>query len=71
MYKGKKPLRVCIPVNLKKYYPSKTISNFFSFIMLDGKRKQEEFEEIITLVKTILIFLMSGILLMKKLIFQK
>lgn len=50
-YKGKKPLRVCIPVNLKKYYPSKTISNFFSFIMLDGKRKQEEFEEIITLVK--------------------
>ena len=50
-YKGKKPLRVCIPVNLKKYYPSKTISNFFSFIMLDGKKKQEEFEEIITLVK--------------------
>ena len=50
-YKSKKPLRVCIPVNLKKYYPSKTISNFFSFIMLDGKRKQEEFEEIITLVK--------------------
>ena len=50
-YKSKKPLRVCIPVNLKKYYPSKTISNFFSFIMLDGKKKQENFEEIITLVK--------------------
>ena len=50
-YKSKKPLRVCIPVNLKKYYPSKTISNFFSFIMLDGKKKQDNFEEIITLVK--------------------
>lgn len=50
-YKSKKPLRVCIPVNLKKYYPSKTISNFFSFIMLDGKKKQDNIEEIITLVK--------------------
>jgi len=50
-YKGKKPLKVCIPVNLKKYYPSKTISNFFSFIMLDGKKKQDNFEDIISLVK--------------------
>lgn len=50
-YKGKKPLKVCIPVNLKKYYPSKTISNFFSFIMLDGKKKQENFDDIVSLVK--------------------
>ena len=50
-YKGKKPLKVCIPVNLKKYYPSQTISNFFSFIMLDGKKKQDNFDEIIALVK--------------------
>jgi len=50
-YKGQKPLKVCIPVNLKKYYPSKTISNFFSFIMLDGKKKQDDFDEIIELVK--------------------
>ena len=50
-YKGNKPLKVCIPVNLKKYYPSQTISNFFSFIMLDGKKKQDNFEEIIALVK--------------------
>ena len=27
--KGKKPIKVCIPVNLKKYFPSKTMSNFF------------------------------------------
>ena len=50
-YKGKKPLKVCIPVNLKKYYQSKTISNFFSFIMLEGKEKQNNFDEIISLVK--------------------
>jgi len=50
-YKGKKPLKVCIPVNLKKYYPSKTISNFFSFIMLEGKKKQENFDNIVKLVK--------------------
>ena len=50
-YKGKKPLKVCIPVNLKKYYPSKTMSNFFSFIMLDGKKKQDNFDEIVSLVK--------------------
>lgn len=50
-YKGKKPLKICIPVNLKKYYPSKTMSNFFSFIMLEGKKKQENFDDIISLVK--------------------
>ena len=27
-YKGNKPIKVCIPVNLKKYFPSNTISNF-------------------------------------------
>ena len=31
---GKKPIKVCIPVNLKKYFPSKTLSNFFSYITL-------------------------------------
>lgn len=30
----KKPIKVCIPVNLKKYFPSKTMSNFFSYITL-------------------------------------
>ena len=32
--KSKKPIKVCIPVNLKKYFPSKTMSNFFSYITL-------------------------------------
>ena len=33
--KSKKPIKVCIPVNLKKYFPSKTMSNFFSYITLE------------------------------------
>ena len=35
--KNKKPIKVCIPVNLKKYFKSKTISNFFSFISIDAE----------------------------------
>lgn len=50
-YKGTKPLKVCIPVNLKKYYPSKTISNFFSFVMLESERQKDNFDKIIDLVK--------------------
>ena len=34
--KSKKPIKVCIPVNLKKYFPSKTMSNFFSYITLEA-----------------------------------
>ena len=41
-YREKKPLKICIPVNLKKYYPSKTISNFFSYIMLEGKKRKNK-----------------------------
>ena len=35
----KKPIKVCIPVNLKKYFPSKTMSNFFSYITLEADMK--------------------------------
>ena len=34
---NQKPVKVCIPVNLKKYFKSKTISNFFSFISVDAE----------------------------------
>lgn len=33
-YKGRKPIKVCIPVDLKKYFKSKTINNFFSYITI-------------------------------------
>ena len=38
--KLKKPIKVCIPVNLKKYFPSKTMSNFFSYITLEANMKK-------------------------------
>ena len=38
--KSKKPIKVCIPVNLKKYFPSKTMSNFFSYITLEENMKK-------------------------------
>ena len=54
-YNGKKPIKVCIPVNLKKYFPSKTISNFFSYITLIAEMNKEHldtFEKIIEFVKS-------------------
>ena len=54
-YKGNKPIKVCIPVNLKKYFPSNTISNFFSYITLEAEmenNKIDTFEKIIEFVKT-------------------
>ncbi len=37
---SKKPIKVCIPVNLKRYFPSKTMSNFFSYITLEANIKR-------------------------------
>lgn len=51
---SKKPIKVCIPVNLKKYFPSKTISNFFSYITLEAqvqKNNLDTFEKILEFVK--------------------
>ena len=31
-YGGNKPIKICIPVDLKKYFKSETVSNFFSYI---------------------------------------
>ena len=53
-YNGKKPIKVCIPVNLKKYFQSKTLSNFFSYITVEanmGEGKLNTFEQIIEFVK--------------------
>lgn len=51
---GKKPIKVCIPVNLKKYFASKTISNFFSYITVEAemeKDKLDNFQKILNFVK--------------------
>ena len=50
----KKPIKVCIPVNLKKYFTSKTMSNFFSYITLEAYMENEgmdTFENILEFVK--------------------
>ena len=52
--KGKRPIKVCIPVNLKKYFPSNTISNFFSYITVEADMKKDTldtFEKILEFVK--------------------
>ena len=52
--KSKKPIKVCIPVNLKKYFPSNTLANFFSYITLEAETtsgKLEKFELILDFVK--------------------
>lgn len=51
---GKKPIKLCIPVNLKKYFQSKTISNFFSYITLEAQIKKDNlttFDKILKFVK--------------------
>ena len=54
-YNGTKPIKLCIPVNLKKYFPSsKTLSNFFSYITLEAEIKKDNldtFEKILQFVK--------------------
>ena len=50
-----KPIKVCIPVNLKKYFPSKTMSNFFSYITVEANVKKDNlntFEKILDFVKS-------------------
>ena len=47
-----KPVNICIPVNLKKYFPSETLSNFFSYItIIAEKQKLKTFDDMINFVK--------------------
>ena len=50
-----KPIKICIPVNLKKYFQSKTMSNFFSYITLQLDMENsnlQQFEKLLEFVKT-------------------
>ena len=50
--KSLKPIKVCIPVNLKKYFQSKTMSNFFSYITVEAQMQGlDTFDKIIDFVK--------------------
>ena len=51
---GKRPINICVPINLKKYFPSETISNFVSYMVvsLNLKPNQEySFNDILNMVK--------------------
>lgn len=51
---SKRPVKICIPVNLRRYFESKTISNFFSYFTVVAHVKQDNldtFEKILNLVK--------------------
>ena len=53
-YEGKKPIKICIPVDLKKYFKSNTINNFFSYITIVANLKKDgtsTFQEMLELVK--------------------
>ncbi len=52
-YNGKKPIKICIPVDLKKYFKSETISNFFSYISIQTETNLnlDCFDEILKFVK--------------------
>lgn len=52
--KGRKPINICVPINLKKYFPSETISNFVSHMMVSlkvNRKKKYSFEDILSMVK--------------------
>lgn len=54
IHEGKKPINVCVPINLKKYFPSETISNFVSYMIVSLDLKKETnytFDEIKDMVK--------------------
>lgn len=53
-YNGKKPINICLPINLKKYFKTETLSNFFSYMMVSLDLKANEtysFEDILNMVK--------------------
>ena len=52
---AEKPIKVCVPVDLRKYFKSETVSNFFSYITVaaDMKLKMlQNFEGILKFVKS-------------------
>lgn len=51
---GKKPINICVPVNLKKYFKTDTKSNFFSYVMVSlniSKDTEYSFDTILQMVK--------------------
>lgn len=50
---GKKPVKMCIPINLKKYFTSDTISNFFTYMTIDADFKEDVLYSFSDILKTV------------------
>ena len=53
-YNGKQPINICVPINLKKYITTNTVSNFFSYMVLSfnlRERKEYSIDDILIMVK--------------------
>ena len=51
---GKRPINISVPISLRKYFPSETISNFFSYMIINVNLKYKKkyiFEDILKIVK--------------------
>lgn len=54
IYEGNRPINICVPINLKKYFKTETISNFFSYMMVTLNLKNNQiysFDDILGMVK--------------------
>lgn len=52
-YKGKKPINICIPIDLKKYFSTSTISNFVSYMVVSielNKKQKCNFNDMLSKV---------------------
>lgn len=65
---GSKPIAVCIPVNLRNYFVSYSMNNFFSTIMIrvDFTQKDYSFDEILIIVSSEIKHQLSKDILAKK-----
>ena len=50
----KRPISICVPISLQKYFSTETISNFFSYMMIslnEKKQRKYTFDNILEIVK--------------------
>lgn len=53
IHNGRKPIKICIPIDLKNYMESNTILNFFTYMTINAnllRNKEYSFDEILKLV---------------------
>ena len=51
---GKRPIKICIPVDLRKYFKTEAVNNFFSYITVQAdmnKTKLQDFDVLLKFVK--------------------